>query len=225
MLIDFQTLVADLVRDDSAVTDATDLDDAIALAVIRYSKDRPDPKVEDVVSAGGNYLDLPASWEANFSVLKSMEFPIGDVPPTYLESGAYGMYNHPSLGKRVMVRSSLGVDDVVRFTYSIQHVVSADTDTTSILDREAIAAWAASILCTQLASHYSGDSDSTIQADSVDHQNKSRDYSIRAASFKKQYHNALGIDPKRNVAAGVVVDLDMNNSRGGDRLTHGRRFR
>lgn len=223
-LVDYQNLIDNKVRDDAGIIQTTDRDQALLSAVKRYSKDKPDEAVEDVVSAGGQYLDLPPGWQSNFSTLKSIEFPIGNVPPDYLESGAWGIYNAPG-GKQVMVRDSLAASDTVRMTYTIKHVVDGSNDTPPDTDLEAICSWAAALLCDQLASHYSGDSDSLIQADSVDHAGKARDFAIRANGFRKFYFDALGIDPKRNTAAGVVVDLDMPNSRGNDRLTHSRRTR
>ncbi|MEW8660777.1 MAG: hypothetical protein AB2603_20895, partial [Candidatus Thiodiazotropha endolucinida] len=92
-------------------------------------------------------------------------------------------------------------------------------------DREAVASYAAALCCEQLVSEYSGDSDSTIQADSVDHGDKARKFGRRADKLRKRYYNELGIEPKRNQAAGVVVDLDGRDSRGRDRLTHPGRFR
>jgi hypothetical protein len=43
--------------------------------------------------------------------------------------------------------------------------------------------------------------------------------------LRKRYFDDLGIDPKRNVAAGAVVNLNMASSVGRDRITHPRRYR
>ena len=223
-LADYENLIDNKVRDDASIIQVTDRDQALLSAVIRYSNDKPDKEVEDVVAAGGQYIDLPAGWQDNFSSLKNIEFPIGNVPPTYLESGAYGIYNAPG-GDNVMVRSSLAANDTVRMAFTVKHIVDGANDTPPDIHREAIACWAAALLCEQLASYYSGDSDSLIAADSVDHASKARDFAARARTFRKFYFDTLGIDPKKNTAAGVVVDLDMSDSRGGNRLTHGRRFR
>ena len=223
-IADYQTLIDNKVRDDGGVISATVRDQALASAVTRYSNDQPNEKVEDVISSGGQYINLPPGWQANFSELNSIEFPVGDVPPSYLESGAYGLYNAPG-GKQIMVRSSLISGDTVRMSYSIEHVVDATADTPKKVHREAIASWAAALLCDQLASYYSGDSDSTIQADSVEHASKARDFAARARTLRKFYLDTLGIDPKKNLAAGVSVDWDKPNSRGNDGLTHNRRFR
>lgn len=224
MLPDYQTLVDGMVRDDAGKLTPTDRDLAIAAAVIRYGKDRPRSKVEDITAPGGYYLPLPSGWEEGFSKLGSLEYPLGQVPPAYLESGSWGMYNAP-VGWQVMVRDSLPAAVSLRASYTIRHVLDATTDTIPETDREAVASYAAAMLADQLASLYSGDSDSTIQADSVNHQSKAAEFAARARALRKRYFDDLGVDAKRNVAAGTVVNLSVNDSRGRDRFTHPRRFR
>jgi len=218
-LIDHQSLVESMVRDDAAKLTNNDFVKAVNRSIARYSKDRPRAIVEDVAAPGGNYLNLPASWEFGFSRIESIEYPIGNVPPTLLDIASYGMYNAPG-GKQIMVRSIIAAAESVRISFSIKHTVDEVTDTSPEHEREAIAAWAAAVCCEQLASYYAGDSDSTIQSDSVDHNSKSREFSNRAKVFRKRYFDELGIDPKRNIAAGAVVNMNLPNSRGNDRLTH-----
>ncbi len=113
----------------------------------------------------------------------------------------------------------------MRATFTIAHVVSAALDTIPEADREAVACWGAGILCDELAAFYSGGTDSTIRADSSPGQTRAQEYSSRANKCRKRYFDALGIDEKKNVAAGVVVNLNQDDSRGNDRLTHSRAFR
>jgi len=223
-LLDFQTLTDNLVRDDAAKITSTDRDNAIALSVSRYSKDRPAKKVEDILAPGGQLLNLPVAWESGFSVLQSLEYPIGSVPPEYLAPEDWAMYDSPT-GLQIQLAASINAAEPVRAAFTIARVLDVNTDTIPVADQEAVASYAAAVLCDQLASLYSGDSDSTIQADTVEHQGKAREFSARARALRKRYYDDLGIEPKRNVAAGVVVDLDMNNSLGNDRLTHPGRFR
>jgi hypothetical protein len=119
----------------------------------------------------------------------------------------------------------LGINDNVRAVFTITHEVSEVDDTVPLGDREAVCCLAAASLCDQLAGLYSGDSDSTIQADSVNHQSKAGEFASRARALRKRYLDELGIDAKKNVAAGVVVDLNLSNSQGGPRLTHRRGYR
>lgn len=223
-LPDFQSLVDDLLRDDATRISNTQRDTAIASAIARYSKDRPRQKVEDIVADGSNLLPLPAAWENDFSSLSGLEYPIGDVPPTTIGQQWQRLYEAPS-GLKIMVISTVPAGHSVRATFTISHAVSENSDTVPVGDREAVSCLAAASLCDQLAGLYSGDSDSTIQADSVNHQSKAGEFASRARALRKRYLDELGIDAKKNVAAGVVVDLDLNNSQGGPRLTHRRGFR
>jgi hypothetical protein len=225
MLSDYQTLVTELVRDDAGKIAAAEKDRAIDLAVKRYSKDRPQVKVEDLTPESANLLPLPASWESDFSELRSLEYPIGDVPPTLLETGRYDFYHSPTALK-IQVLDAVAVAAAnVRASYTIKHVVSASADTIPIQDREPVACWAAAILADELAAFYSGGTDSSVQADSVEQRSKAEEYAARARGLRKRYHDELGIEEKKAAPAGVVVNLDQPDSRGEDRLLHLRRYR
>lgn len=217
-LADFETLVDAMVRDTAEIVPA-DRDRAIQLAVERYSKDRPRSAVEDIPSAGGLRLALPAAWEDDFSDLRALEHPIGNDPPDLLKD--WSLYQTPT-GFEIRLDSydvaALQPGDEVRVTFTIKHVVSAVADTVPPGDREAVSAWAAAGLCDQLASAFSGDGDSVIQSDSVEHGSKAQEFSRRAATLRKRYWNELGIEPKRSEPAGVVVDLNSRPSTGGRRL-------
>lgn len=225
MLADYQALVDDLVRDDTGKIALTDRDEAIARAVARYGKDRPRVKVEDVAAPGGNKLNLPPGWQADFSELRSIEYPIGKTPPNFLEQGSFARYITPA-GDEIKIVSAINAGQSVRINYTIRHVLDVANDTIRPDDREPVSAWAAALLLDQLAALFSGNSDkSTIQADAVEHGGKSREYASRASALRKRYFDELGLDPKKNVAAGTVVNLDMADSQGRDRLLHPRRFR
>lgn len=224
-LADYQALVTALVRDDSGKIVVADRDEAIARAVARYSKDRPQLKIEDAAAPGGNKLNLPAGWQAGFSALRSIEYPIGTTPPDYLDQDSYGLYSTPA-GDEIKIANAITAAQQVRITYTIRHVVDlTPADTIRADDREPVCAWAAALLLDQLAAYFSGATDSTIQADSVDRRSKGAEYAARAKRLRDRYFDELGIGAQKSVAAGVVVDLDMPDSRGNDRLLHPRRFR
>src|ERR1051325_10725769 len=96
MQSDYQTLTDRFTRDDAGKITPEDRDRAIALAVTRYSKDRERPKVQDVTPSDANTLPLPAAWETDFSELRSIEYPIGNVPPTYVSQERYAFYQSPT---------------------------------------------------------------------------------------------------------------------------------
>ena len=223
-LADFQTLVDGMVRDDETRITTDDRDAAIALAVSRYSGDRPRRLVVDLVADGGHMLDLPAEWQEGFSEIASLEYPIGRRPPAELSPAVWRLYEDPD-GLSIMLADSLAAGAEVRCTLTVAHQLDALTDTIPALHREPVAAYAASVLLDQLASATANNTDSTISADSVDRRSQSQEYAARAKAHRQRYLDALGVPAKKNTAHGVVVDLDLYDSRGQDRLTHPARFR
>ncbi len=222
---DFQTIVTDLLRDDEARVSNPQRDAAIDRAVIRYSTDRPQTKVVDVLAAGGNALALPNTWEADFSELISVEYPIGENPPSYIERDTYRLYRKTDGTQEIRFDNALPNANV-RIAFSIKQVVVAGgqpQDTVPIADREAVCKLAAADLCDQLAALYSNSQDSTIAADAVQYQNKAAQRRAQASSYRKQYLDFLGIDEKKSQAAGISVAVPLRDSLGGQRLFHGRR--
>ena len=110
----------------------------------------------------------------------------------------------------------------VRVRYTLQHALSATEDTIPPADREAVAKYAAALLCEQLASFYASDTDSTISADRSFGQTRSQAFAARAREYRKQFQAALGIDEKTAAPAGAVVQIQTTDSRGRSRMFHGR---
>lgn len=219
-LSDFLDRITALVRDDTGKISGDDQTRALADAVERYSLDRPKAKVEDLnFAAGGNLLSLPAGWLADFSRLVSLETPIGSVPPVYINPESWSIYGTPT-GDKIMLESALAAGTQIRAVYTIRHTLDAAGDTIPQKDREPVSAYAAAQLLDQLAALFSGDSDSTIAADNVNHGSKAQEYAARARALRKAYFDTLGIDPKREVAAGAVTALPSRDERGWPRLTH-----
>lgn len=223
-LIDFQSIVDDLVRDDAERITIAQRDTAIENAIERYSKDRPRPKVVDIAAPGGSLLPLPAGWEADFSSLSTIEYPIGNVPPNYIPNNHWNMYQSPD-GLMIQLYEALQSNVQCRLTFSIRHVLDANQDTIPRGDREPVCCLAAASLLDQLAAEAAGSGDSTIKADAIDYQNASAQYAARAKALRKRYTDELGIDDKKNVASGAVVSFERGNTLGRQRLTHGRDYK
>src|SRR3990172_8953934 len=166
-IADYQALVEDLVRDDTGKIATADRDEAIARAVARYGKDRPRIKVEDVSAPGGNRLTLQNSWQAGFSELRAIEYPIGNTPPTLLDQDSYAIYSTPTADEIKLI-SAINAAQSVRVTFTARHAVDPPPPhPTRADDREPVCCWAAALLCDQLSAYYSKSGNPTIQADSV----------------------------------------------------------
>lgn len=224
MLVDRIPLVKRLVRDDEDKVTANDIESALTTALKRYSKDRPDANVIDQVGSDSKVLALPSSWQPEFSVVQSLEYPIGEVPASIVDTNEYWIYESPT-GQEIHLSFSIASTESVRISHTIRRELSHTVDTIRDDDEEAVACYAASILCEQLAAEYSGDSDSSIGIDNVDHGNKAREFALRAKTLRKRYMDEMGVEDKRSMAAGAVVDIDQQNSLGRDRLTHPNRYR
>lgn len=219
-LIDFQSIVQDLVRDDAGKITIVQRDTAIASAIERYSKDRPVIKVEDITAPGGHYLPLPEAWEDDFSHLQLIETPVGQVPPVMIPNNLWQLYQTPS-GLNVQITYALATGAVCRMTFSVRHQLDASHDTIPLGDREPVCCLAAASLCDQLAAQHSGTTDSTIKADAVEYLSAAREFANRAKALRKRYTDELGIEDKKNVAAAEVVSFQRGNTLGRQRLTKG----
>lgn len=188
MLADLLELTESMVRDESNRLITADKLLAVSLAVSRYSSDRPRHVVEDVVSTGGDTLPLPAAWEEE-SELVTVEWPIGDVPPSLLGAS---IYTAPS-NRVLRLGDALPAGAVARCTFSVRHAISDDIDTIPISHREGVAAYAAALLLEQLAAAAINEGDSTISADTTDRRTKSQEYASRARALKGRYADAVGL--------------------------------
>jgi hypothetical protein len=222
MLVDYQNLLNSLIRDDSHVVTTTDIDKAIQLAVVRYSSDFPLLKVADLTANGTNALSVPLDWLVGFSAIESIEYPLGSFPPNVMDAEQYCLYQSP-VGLSVLF--VFVPTETARLTYALAHTVTTLVDSINPLHREAVTCWAAAWCCDQLAAYYASASDNTIQADHVQRNSQSADYARLAKNYRARYFSELGIKEDRQIAASVVVDLDLKNSRGQDRFTHPNRYR
>lgn len=195
-LSDHQGAVEALIRDNASEIEETDRDRAIAAAVAEYSRDRPRRRVADLVMAAGA-LPLPDDWDAATSALAAIEHPLGEVPPAWRPVADWTLYQEPARTVIRPVGASAescppGDGETVRVSYTAPHAVDAMTDTVPAADREAVAAWAAALLLDELAADAAATVDSTIEADSVEHASRARDYRALARAHRDRYYLLVG---------------------------------
>ena len=234
-LSDHRDAVVALVRDDADAISGDERDDAIARAVARYSVHRPRRVTEDVVVGVGSVVPIAAgAYDPDVHQLLSVEYPVGELPPVYLEPGGVITRQTPvdaelaplggSIVELVALRGSIPVGATARITRTASHDVSATADTVPARDREAVAAWAAALLLDELAARGAGMTDSTIAADAVDYGGAADRYRRLARAHRDRYYELLGLDraaESRPHAAGTHVSLGRRRlSTGGPPLTH-----
>lgn len=192
-LTDYQQLVDSMVRDQSSHLSTGDRDEAIALAVLRYGADAPRELLEDVTwPAAGYTAPLPVGWVQG-SYITSAEYPIGEQPVATIDLVAY---RTPS-GEELMSADAMPLGAVVRIGYSVPHALGGANDTIPSVHREALASYAAHLLCKQLAAYHSSDRDSSINADSSNSDSRARNWAARSREYRAAYYAGIGrVDPQ-----------------------------
>lgn len=227
-LADIRTKVVGIVRDNSGkLVNPTDYDRNIAAAISQYSKHRPAVKVADITGNGTHDYPMPASgaitiWDDEFSTVKSIEYPVGEIPATFLENDEYEIYQTPTAKKIRLKNNSPSAAETFRMSFT-----SLRTDATiPDADVDALCNLAGSLCLEELANVYVQTSDPTVSADSVDYKSKSAEFGARAKRLMQLYKEHIGIkEDDVALPASVVSDLDVNYPGGGDRLTHTRWMR
>lgn len=205
---DYQDLVDKMVRAPGGTeTIATaDRDSAIELARLRYSMDAERKLTEDVVwLADGYFGPLPASW-VDGSYLVSAEFPIGEQPLSLIEMDLYVTTSEQQL----VNPDGLAAGDTVRVQFTAPHLLNdgeTPADTVPHRHREAVASYAAHILCKQLATLFSGERDASINADGSNTESRARNFAFRAKDYRAAYYAGIGkADPQADKGGGAVGD-------------------
>lgn len=202
-LADYQTLVDSMVRDQSGTITSEDRDRAIELARLRYSTDAERQVTEDVTWLyDGAVGPMPAGW-ADGAYLLDWEWPVGTLRPNGLN---LAVYVTPT-GVQLMADIDLLIGTVVRVRYGVLHTLAAGGDTQDTIParhREAVASYAAHQLCKQLATHFSGERETSIGADGSNTDSRARNYAARAKEYRAAYFAGLGIaDPQVSGAGGA----------------------
>jgi hypothetical protein len=204
---------------------------ALTEAVKDLARFRPRLLVGDIVGNGTSTYTLPAGWVVDVSSLLSLEFPLGNDPPTYLEESDWTLYRSASTTVQLrLVRELPSASQTMRLLYTAPHTLGSTPATTTLtaVDEEPALNKAASLCCTWLAAYYAQQGQASLAADVTNHESKSRTYRDLAKDFQRLYNEALGIDTKDGQApvkaASAVGDWDNSYPWGEDRLTHPQRW-
>jgi len=182
-------LVQGMVKDTAArLTDPDDYNASIQEGLKAYSKVRPRQIVADLAADGSHDLPLPADWCDGLSIIESIEYPVGNVPETLLDSGAFRLYAAPE-GVKIRLTDKPLLGASVRLLYTALHT----EETVPAGDIEAVANKAAAACCRKIAAGYGQSSEPLIQADSVQYGDKVDSYRRLASSFDDEFNKQLGL--------------------------------
>jgi hypothetical protein len=234
-IADFVAEIPNVLSDDAT---RVTLDQWTALVVRaikeRYSQDAPLEIVSDVEGNGTTYLPLPVApgagtlpvFEPEFSIIKHIEFPIGQQPPQLILDSDLRVYRAPGVAPTILINfDTPNAGDFLRVTWTARHL--ADGSTVPDKDFYALTDFAASLGAEKIASFYVGTGDSTLQADVVNYRSKSQEMLNVAKALRKRYYNHMGVDEGSTgeVEVGPAFALGnqyLEQNSGVDRLVHGK---
>ena len=209
-------------KDTSGRLSETDKDNAISTAITRYSRHRPLTKILDIAGSGTNDINVPAEWVPEFSELRSVEYPVGQVPAELLGADDFTVYKSPAGEKIRLLTQRPSAQETLRITITVLRT----QESIPAVDLNSVADFAASLCLRTLASMYLDTSDPTIGADVVNYRSKSGEATSLANKLEEQYNKHIGIkDDGSPPAASAVSSFTVDYPGGSDRLTHPRRQR
>ena len=228
MLADLRILLQDRLRDTAGKCTQPQQDGAITEALKRFSLDYPSDAVDTITGDGVSYtFPLPAGFEAGFSSLTAIEYPLGQQVPVYLDTDDYGTYRDPATGD-VMIRLyslTLATGEQAGVSYTGRHTVTETEDTVPVAQQELVAWLAAAICCRQLAAYYAQTMEPMMGADAAYWGARAQYYLTLAEKFEQAYSNEGVMAEGSLMAANVNRDLDVTLDYGLPRFYHPSRYR
>lgn len=192
-LATFNALVLSRVPDVDSIMDSDERDAAVLAGLETYNRHRRQTLVVDAAGENDAELALPAGWVAEYSELKAVEYPVGEVPPVLLDHDTYEVYQKPAETVILLHQHTPADTETVRLTFTAPHEIDALSSTVPAQHEKALADLAAGHLCEWVSAHYSSSHDSTLAVDSADHQSQGREFAARAKRFRALGLAALGI--------------------------------
>ena len=187
---DIQKLVDQLVSNQDQTIKPAQRDSAISRAVLAYGQDVPRQRVADLVFAAAGYsVAVPNDWVETSNLVQA-EHPIGSRPISTIELAVYRNVS----GYELLAEDEMPIGSTVRITYTTVHQLLEDgsADTIPAHHQHALACLAGHFICLELATYFSADRESTINADVAQGQTRAQAYAARSRDLRGQYYAAIG---------------------------------
>lgn len=210
----------------------------VSVLVGQFSKDFPSIVVSDIAGDGGFDYDLPSTptakaWVDGFSQICAIEFPAGEQIPTYMEVKDYIIYDNGTEKQLRFLVDVPSATQTIRMIYIVPYS-KATIDNIPTTKQEAYCLLAAAELCDMLARLDTESIDPTIEADSVNHHEKTNKWTKNGNEMRKKYNRLVGANKDGVIGASSYMDWDLapltRDDTGqlgfaGDYLYHRRRWR
>lgn len=217
-----------------------DLDQAIDAALAEFSRDRPRRVALEV--EGTDAFDLllaslgdagPPStqWAPDWSTLLQVVYPYVSTSRDLhrLEADEYVILDLPAGPTLRLLSVTPSSSETLLLVFTRPHALDENAETVPDAYLEALANLSAAYAFEALASFYAQGSDSSIEADVVDHRGRSAEYRTLAGAHRSRYWIAVGRgmdgsgQPSGGASAFVDIDRRFGDHARTDYFFHGRR--
>lgn len=180
-------------------------------AIRFYSRISPRTNgVRDYAGDGSTYeFTLPSDWDAQFSRVRSIEYPQGNQDPDYLGTDQWFIYDTPS-GQVLRLKTTPASGETARVSYTRMHNVSSQQNTVPERDKRVLCYLAASFIARNLESKYASHTEPSLGADVINYRTKQRQYADVADHFETLFKGHFGMRLRDTTpAAGAWGPIDF----------------
>jgi len=185
---DYVTRVKEILQDEEGIITDPQIKTNLIGTVATYQTRRPNYDVEEVSGDSSTYdHDLPTNWEAGFSWIDVIEYPVKETgKPQFLPRSSYSMLR-TTAGIKIRTYSPFATGRTARIVYTKKHLLNDSDVTVPDSDFEAVSILTAAKCCSQLARYYAQTARATIGADVVDYWERATHYSTQKENLEKEF--------------------------------------
>lgn len=193
------------------------LDEALTL----YSKYNPRIRTKVVnIPVPGNEFDLPVDWQYGFSMINSIEYPVGYLPQYFLNPDDFCIVT--SDGTNYILKFDRTIYSSYKIEYVIQHSINSENAPSCTIpecDFFCVCNIAAAFYLLALANRFCENVNPTIGVSSVNFDDKSKKYRTMAVDLFSQAASWLGLN--LNAKEGMAFEqIPFSSDQGAGRCKH-----
>jgi len=233
-LDDFAAILAEVKRvlqdeDARLDSDVEDFTPQITAALEEHSNSFPRKRVKDVLGDGStvefNLSDDIDEWTNNFSVIKTIELPTGEQPPSILRDLDYTIFDGDpdddgTLEETLQILSTTPTStQTMRIVYTVLHTIkdllSAPATTLDANHRYAFTFLAAAYCAEAISRNLQSRKDTSVGEDVLSFATQAAEWQDRADALRKKYENGV----RKESAAGTSIQIGYEKAAGSEPLT------
>lgn len=198
-------------------------------AADHHSIYRPHIRMHEITGDASNRYDLPEHWEEGFSLIRHIEYPVGEDDPVLIDPEDALVWYTPEL-KLQFKGTRINAGESALMQYTSRHILSSEVVTVPDHEFEAVCILAAHHAAMEIAGRFIKDHSEALSRNTagiVNFRHVSDLFKNYAQELFKLYCKRIGISTDEPTVQPhlQIFDLDPEPIYGGDYLTHTSPFR